>query len=266
MAVPSHLDSAAILLAQTREELAGIEREYADCVTKMRISPKLRVATLDYMVHQRAILDYLAHELLPFCKKSPNKVYFPIAKRHLHAVEFHQALNTKWLPGLADQRPDIFAYLDALQHYRLGNEWLIPFSLLANTNKHVRLTTQSISDCEAVVIRNPRGSGALQIGDRGAQAVHLQEGGSLRFEGPPGEYLTVRGPQTIDRNTTGLVDADPGLELIRQAWTENKFPEFPLQPAIVFIRIVDVEIRRIVAELSKLAGWASLDSGTDSDA
>jgi hypothetical protein len=246
-----HLESAKVLLGELPAQLAALQAEYRQCVQSASVSPSFRAHTLSYLVNLRAVLDYLAHELVPFLSKTPPKLYFPIAKRGMPQVKFEQELRTKWLPGLDVNRPDIFSYLMGLQHFHPGNEWITAFHELSNQNKHVRLSKMAIGDCEATVVRM-HGRAVMQIGDRGLHELNLSDKGSLSFEGSGGRGFNIRGPQVINRNTTALLDADPGLDVARATWTEFKFDQFPLQPAVVFLEIAEKEVRRIATKLESL--------------
>jgi len=246
-------DQASVdaLLEQAAEGLKVLEREYGESVLGIRPTPAFRVATLNHLVQHRAILDYLAHGLLVFCTGVPNKVYFPIAKPGMGASKFRDRVEKRWLPGLPSARPDIFEVLESVQQYRPGNEWITAFANMTNSNKHVRLSLMSIAGCDATVIGLPWGFG-MQIGDRGFRKINLEGTAKLAFIGPQGEQLEIRGPETIDRNTVSLLNADPGISILNMKWQEFKFDEYPFQPAIEFLHEVNDEVKRIVDRLAPL--------------
>ena len=241
--------SVNVLLEQAAEGLKMLEREYAESVRGLKPTPAFRVGTLNHLVQHRAILDYLANSLVEFCTRAPEKVYFPIAKPGMAASIFQQLVEKRWLPGLPTARPDVFEVLESVQGYRPGNDWITAFVNMTNSNKHVRLSLMEISGCNATVIQLPWGAG-LQVGERGLRSLDLQ--GTLAFIGPQGQRLEIRGPDIIDRNTISLANADPGISVARMTWQEFKFDEFPHQPAIVFLRAVNTEVKRIVDRLIPL--------------
>jgi hypothetical protein len=237
-------ESLAILRAKTAEEIAALEALYLECTHKLSVTPAFRVATLDYLVHNRAVLDYLAHGMLSFCSTPPGKLYFPLAKPGMKRERFLAQIDSKWLPGLRTGHPELFAYLDGLQWYASGNETLLGLTRLVNSNKHVRLSVMEVADCIAVVVENPGYSG-VQVGDRGLRSLRIEEGGILRLEGPCGHHLGIRGPQTIDQSTSDLRDADPGIKVRRALWREFKFDECPHTTALGFLVHVRTEVERI---------------------
>jgi hypothetical protein len=238
------MESLQILRARTAEELIALESLYRQCTYTLTVTPEFRVAMFDYLVHQRTILDYLAHGFVQFCSKRPPKLYFPLAKPGMERDAFLQQLNSRWMPGLQHSHPELFAYVDGVQWYAPGNETIAGLVKLVNLNKHVRLSLMEISDSTALVIENP-GHSAIQVGDRGLRAVNIAAGATLAFEGPPGRRLVVRGPQVIDRETTRLDDADAGLRVRRLQWREFRFDEAPHTSAISFLAHVRTEVERI---------------------
>lgn len=252
------IKAAEMLLRNTAGELSELELEYKNCLYHLTVSEDFLIKTKNFLAANRSILDYIAHEVVQFCRERPTRVYFPIASKNVREEKFRGELK-KWFPGLSLSHPKLFEYLCEIQHFREGNEWLTAFHNISNEYKHVTLTPMTIQGCKAVVIRNPNGTG-LQIGDRGFQRVELEENSCMRFPDPSGRSLAVRGPQVIDLDTTSLLDADDDLEIIHQEWTEYKFEEFQNQPAIVFLRIVDREVRQIFHKLVILMDQPHLNS------
>lgn len=238
------VESLTILREKTKDEITYLEAIYSQCTHRMQVLPAFRVAVFDYLTHNRAILDYLAHAIASYCTQSPPKIYFPLAKRGMKRQAFLDALDKTWMPGLRAANAQLFGYVDSLQWYSPGNETLTALHEMSNSNKHVKLSQMAIEECIAVVVQNPGYSG-MQVGDRGFRAVTLEAGATIRFPGPAGQSLAVRGPQVIDRDTLFLSDADPGLTLTRQAWQEFKFDAAPMATAIEYLKHVRVEVERI---------------------
>lgn len=245
-----HLESARILLDEVPSALSDLQSEYEECIKKVAVSPKFRAQTQAFLGHLRSILDFIAHEVARFCSRTPGKIYFPIAKIGVSKADFERNLKSKWLPGIDVNRPDIFEYLIKLQHFYTGNDWLPAFHDLSNKNKHVQLSRMEIAGCDAVFIRF-NGKPKMQIGDRGYKSLILEQGASLVFQ-EGSRRAAIRGPQVIDRSTEKLHDADPGLDIVLGTWTEFKFNEFPQQPAIVFLKIAENEVRRISVKIEAL--------------
>ncbi len=244
-------ESLGILRTQTAQDLLKLSSLYQECTYRLTVSSDFRVATLDYLVHSRATLDYLAHEIVRYCSSTPKKVYFPLAHPGLKREAFLDHLDSRWMPGLRVGHPGLFNYIDRLQWYAAGNETLVGLVKLVNSNKHIRLSLMEVADCEAVVVESP-GHSAIQVGDRGLKSVAIAEGCTLRFEGPPGRYLSVRGPQLIDRDTVSLLDADVGVRLRRMNWREFKFDEVAHTTAMAFLAHVRTEVERICEQVVAL--------------
>ena len=245
-----HIISANALLDIVPSLLSALQAEYKECVRNLVVSPKFQHDTKTLLGDLRSILDYLAHELVRFCSRPPDKVYFPIAGRRVPQASFESSLSKRWLPGIDRSRPDIFTYLVRLQHFYPGNDWLPAFQELSNTNKHVILSEMQVAGYDAVLIRLD-GKPVMQIGDRGYGSIVL--GGTLVFRAGS-RRAAIRGPQTIDRNTKQLDHADAGLDVVSATWTEFKFEEFPTQPAILFLEIAEREVRRVSEKLRVFVG------------
>jgi len=245
-----HLESARVLLDEIPSALSALQDEYEACIKKVAVSPKFRTQTQAFLGHLRSILDFLAHEVVRFCSSVPGKVYFPIAKVGVSKADFEKNLKKKWLPGIDIGCPAIYDYLMKLQYFYPGNDWLPAFHALSNKNKHVQLSRMEIAGCDAAFICF-NGKPVMQIGDRGYQSLTLEAGASLVF--PSGSRrAAIRGPQTIDQTTNKLHNADPGLDIVLGTWTEFKFNEFPQQPAIMFLKIAEKEVRRISETIERL--------------
>lgn len=248
--VSVHRASAEELLAGIAAELDGIRQEYAKSVERLAVSSELRIRLLDFFVHNRAVLDYLAQDFLAFCTKKRSRVYFPIASDSQSRAEFLKRLDGKWFPGLAKAHPQLFDYLDSIQHYN-GNCWAPAFVKLANRGKHISLVPHVVGSCRAAVLC-VHGRPRLQVGDRGYGRVEIQAGGTLRFRDPDARTWDVRGPQVITASTTDLENADSGLTIGQAAWTEFKFEVFPDQPAVVFVEIVERNVKAVAARVMAL--------------
>jgi len=245
-----HIESARLLLDEIPSALSVLQDEYVVCIKKLAVSAKFRTQTQAFLGHLRSILDFIAHEVTRFCSSLPRKVYFPIAKVGMSKSYFENKLRKEWMPGIDIKRPDIFDYLVKLQHFYPGNDWLPAFNNLSNINKHIHLSRMEIAGCDAALICY-KGNPVMQLGDRGLQSLTIELGGSLVFQSGS-HRAAIRGPQTIDRSTKILRDADPDLSVVLGTWTEFKFNEFPQQPAIVFLKMAEKEVRQISEKIQEL--------------
>ncbi len=247
--VSDHLESSRVLLSQIPSSLATLQAEYKKCTASLSVSSEFRVQTQNFLNQLRSAMDYLAHEVVRFCSSRPGKVYFPIAKKDISKKSFEAKLR-KWLPGIEVNRPDIWSFLIQVQHFNQGNDWISAFHELSNSNKHVKLSKMAVAGCDSVLICL-NGRPAMQIGDRGYGSIELRDGASLVIRSGSNQ-AAIHGPQTINHNTRLLLHADHGLDVVSSTWTEFKFDEYPQQPAIIFLEIVEREVRRICEQVMSL--------------
>ncbi|MGV8039047.1 MAG: hypothetical protein AB2L07_02875 [Thermoanaerobaculaceae bacterium] len=245
-----HRDSALELLAGIPGDLDLLRDEYKHSASRLTLSPQVRIHLLDFLVHNRAVLDYLAHDFVAYCSRKPERIYFPIASTTKTRDQFLGALDRDYLPGLSRGHPALANYLDSVQHYH-GNDWLPAFATLANTSKHVRLAPHVLSDCRAVVLCC-LGRPLLQIGDRGLGRLEIQAGGTFRARGRDGRTYALRGPQVITTETTSLSGAHREFTLQQAAWRDFKFEVFPGQPALIFVEMVERNVKEIAKQLMTL--------------
>jgi len=240
-------DTISALRNRIDKEFSLLELEYQVSISTMHIPSQLKVDILDFLNHNRVILDYLAQEISEYCSKKPSKVYFPIAHKRMLPKNFLKKLK-KWFPGLKTNRPDLFDYLYQIQHYN-NNEWLPEFNDLINEYKHVDFIPQSTCGYAIITIQ-VEGKG-VRIGERGLKSLTLGEGNSLKFLRSNGEKLFLRGPQVIDHNTSELHDADPGIEFHRDEWIDFKFSNSD-HSAIGFLEIIKQNVSRIEEAVRKM--------------
>ncbi len=177
-----------------KRELAAVEAEYKHCTLTLRASPELRIKFYDFFVHQRAILDYLAHDIAAACTSIPRKIYFRLAKPGISAAKFRQKMDKEWMPGLSVGRPDLFALLDSVQPYN-DNAWIEAFISMTNSNKHFALMTCDVADCLQAGQPDPR----LALEPKGAPPCVSRlgmESARLSIEGGPASCtMMVTGAQ-----------------------------------------------------------------------
>lgn len=130
------------LLARSRNDLTRIEAEYNDSLRAQTIAPKLRIDIKNLLGNLRSVLDYLAQDIREsFCPpaKPKERFYFPILP---DKATFDSQLD-QWLPGLRAASPDLTAYLETIQPYLSGKEWLGHFNTVNNESKHNHLVEQT---------------------------------------------------------------------------------------------------------------------------
>lgn len=103
------------------------------------VSGSLQLEIKGYFENLRSVLDYLAHEVREACcdpleEKKKRSFGFPIANNESHFKSKMKSI----FPGLDQNHPSIYSYLDSIQPYR-RNPWLSHFRNINNKNKHEEL-------------------------------------------------------------------------------------------------------------------------------
>ncbi|HLQ66570.1 MAG TPA: hypothetical protein VK123_04980, partial [Candidatus Limnocylindrales bacterium] len=133
------------LLEHADTELAKIEAEYQESLHAKSIDTAMRIDIKNLCENLRSALDYLAHEVREsFCQQARGdaKFYFPILP---DKATFDVRVD-QWYPGLRSAAPSVVAYLEAVQPYQKGFEWLGYLNKVNNENKHGDLVEQIRSE------------------------------------------------------------------------------------------------------------------------
>jgi len=139
-----HFRQALALVKGSQRQLDDIEILYKECLNKKGIDDDLLVVIKNFLENLRSSLEYSAqglNEKYGVCEDK-TKISFPYAKI---TVTKDQFMKRKYIenriPGISKNRPDISAYIQAMQHFsgeRL--KWFPTFMSITNTNKHIELT------------------------------------------------------------------------------------------------------------------------------
>ncbi len=149
--------SISALLTHSRKSLASIERQYGASLQDQTVSETLRVEVKGLFENLRSVLDYFAHEIRDlFCppRKPRDRIYFPILPDR---TQFEKNM-TRWFPDLQLSVPDLWDYLEAVQPYQPGQDWLGHFNVINNQNKHDRLIEQTRTTTREVKVSSDQGS------------------------------------------------------------------------------------------------------------
>src|SRR5262249_18343432 len=102
----------------------------------------------------RSALDFSSREV---CERSGGpppataKVYFPVARPGDKPADFRSLVGTN-MPGVLGSRDDLIDVLASFQEFSSpkDNAWLPDFATLANENKHIQLSYQTLTEtpCE----------------------------------------------------------------------------------------------------------------------
>ena len=153
----SRIPSILALLTHSRKRLASIERQYGASLRDQAVSETLRVEVKGLFENLRSVLDYFAHEIRDLCCPPLNpkdKIYFPILPDQ---TQFEKNM-PQWFPDLQLSVPDLWDYLEAVQPYQPGQDWLGHFNVINNQNKHDRLIEQTRTTTREVKVSSDQGS------------------------------------------------------------------------------------------------------------
>jgi hypothetical protein len=239
--------SIKTLMKSINDEFNIIETEYKKCIQNMIISDSLSIKILDFLNHNRIVLDYIGQEICKYCTNKPKKIYFPIASLDLTEEEFVRNME-KWFPGLQKKRPDLFSSIMRIQHFS-GDPWLSTLKELINNYKHINFVPQSTSGY-ACISFHYKGIGK-KVGERGLRSITIAEGATIGLKANIGDTKYIRGPQIIDVNTTHFDNADPEIEIIREQWIDFKF-EISEHSALGLLEIIKINIYRFYIEINNL--------------
>ena len=137
------------LLEHSVKDLRNIELEYWASLQANEISTNLRISIKNFCENLRSVLDYLANEIREaHCSaaKPSERFYFPIFSDRNQ----FESKTKRWFPDLEKNRPDLWNYLEAIQPYHKGYEWLGYFNKLNNENKHGDLVEQTRTERKEV--------------------------------------------------------------------------------------------------------------------
>ena len=148
-------DDIEALLKRARADLEKVRAEYDQSLRKKTVAPDLRIDIKNLCGNLRSVLDYLACEIREsHCTSAKEKCfYFPI----LPSRQLFEARVEGWFPRLRTNAPDLWDYLESLQPYHDGNEWLDQFNRVNNENKHGSLVEQTRTETPRVTVETQGG-------------------------------------------------------------------------------------------------------------
>ena len=234
-------------LDKADKDLQLIAERYKNLSVNKPVPEELKVDIHDFLTKNRAVLDYLAHEIYDLCKSEPKRLYFPIAQRDETITVFNRRL-TQLFPNLKTTIPKLYEYLIEIQYYH-EIPWLLEFQEIVNTNKHDCLSRQVPGEFISVWVHF-NGIGP-RVGELGYKSIIIEKGGTLKLGPKDGESRSIRGPQVIDVNMTGLNDADPGIKIERVTWSSFKIDGIE-RSAVGLLRIIYQGVTRCYERVDNL--------------
>jgi len=143
--------SVSALLQRADTQLASIRGIYEKSLYDKHVDDALKVDIKNLCENLRSALDYIAHDVRE--KHCPSaganaRFYFPILP---NATTFTQK-TAQWFPGLVTAAPNVYAFLESVQPFHNGYEWLGLFNRLNNENKHGDLVEQTRTETHRVTV------------------------------------------------------------------------------------------------------------------
>ena len=203
--IESQIDRAKELFdelkASTKKDLA-----------KKTVSAKTRNLTQEILVKMRSVFDQSMYQFfdkkisLTLTKKEKDKarVYFPIVSKK---GDLESVLGRAMIKDLDSTNPKIFNFINSIQPYNKGYEWLEHFSKFAN-EKHIRLTPQKKKETKSIFV-GKRGTGFTMTGNA---SINMGDKTSISISGS-----NIYGGQTISPDSD-FIRGDPDLEVKKEKW------------------------------------------------
>lgn len=166
--MPNRKVDIEALVQRSERDFFAARSAYHESLQALSVSAGLRIDIKNLFGNLRSSLDYLAKDIHEkYCPNAkPNtRFYFPILP---DASQFQGRMNN-WFPGLNISCADLWNYLESIQPYNPGFEWLGKFNRVNNENKHDSLVEQTRVETQRVNVSFGGGSvnwdpGAVKFG------------------------------------------------------------------------------------------------------
>jgi len=229
--VSSRSQSRAALLARGDSDLAKVEAGYKASLQARAIAVGLKIDIKNLCENLRSVLDYLAHDIRAnHCPmtKPPKWFYFPILSDR---TQFEAQVD-RWYPGLRIASPKLWSYLESIQPYQPGREWLDKFNRLNNENKHGDLLEQTrVETCEILTTS----SGGTKVSWNPAS---VKFGPGVSIAGVPVDPLTQ------------MPVPHPSMKVEQIMWVDFRFAELNVS-ALWLLKTAAAGIREMAAEIEQ---------------
>jgi len=137
------------LLKRSEKDFKVLKVKYEQCLHEKTIPADLKIDIKNLVGNLRSILDYIANDIRDkYCPpmKAKERLYFPILSDE---ASFNNQC-AKWYPSLQNSCPDLWAFLESIQPYHQGNEWLGHFNRINNEHKHENLVEQTRTETKRI--------------------------------------------------------------------------------------------------------------------
>ena len=188
-----------------------------------------------YLGDAISILDYCAHDIADFYViKCSHRTAFPIVylDNDMNVQGFGRKTDNI-LSGL-NSHQTIFAYLESVQPYKEGFEWMADVAKLNNEHKHVRLVPQIQNKIHSILIEGV-------IGMTGAEdkqpTISLGSGSSIEIPGDKGKKI-IYGDQELSPLSQSIKSNRP-LDICKTTWVDFRFENSDISARYLIKKIRD---------------------------
>jgi hypothetical protein len=218
------------LLNRSKGDFEKIETEYNASLHAQTIAADLRIDIKNLFGNLRSVLDYIAQDIREIhCSplKPKEVIYFPILP---DLATFDRKVD-RWFPGLRTTEAALTTYLETIQPYHNGNEWLAHFNTVNNESKHQGLVAQTRAEYAETRVTRP-GAGQARWGP------------GVKF----GSGVSVLGVAIDPR--TQLPVANSGIRVDQITWVDFRFEGIDVS-ALVLLKSSEGGIQQIARTISK---------------
>jgi hypothetical protein len=216
-------NSVKALLMRAENDIGDIETEYRASLQAKKVSVNLKIDIKNFCENLRSGLDYLANDIREtHCPtaKPDDRFYFPI----LPDRKQFESQTDRWFPDLAKTKPDLWNYLESVQPYHAGYEWLGLFNKVNIENKHGDLVEQTRIERDEIRVTSQDGTqvswdpNSVKFGD-GVYIAGVPVNPSTQLP-VPHPSQKVEKIIWVDFQFTGIMIS--ALQLLQQTLAETK--------------------------------------------
>ncbi len=230
----SRKDDIDLMLSSIQEDYSSLFDLYNASLSKKTIDPKLSLKIKSYLENARSILDYSAREIADRIGVSKeHKVYFPLVEKEKNIDSFRGAVGRN-LPDLENKNKAAFDFIEKLQPYHSGNEWIGQLVELVNVHKHEALLPQKRNESERITSNHNAG------GSVSWDPSAVKFGSGVYINGAPVNPFTQMPVPT------------PSTTVTREIWVDFVFDDGNNVSVISLVRNIKEKLAGIIENIYKL--------------
>ncbi|HQH17986.1 MAG TPA: hypothetical protein PKZ43_00410 [Bacteroidales bacterium] len=220
------------LIEHAKNDFENIKNQYSKALDETSISSTLQINIKNFMENLRSALDYLAHDIYekhiaPYRKTNGKpeiiKIFFPYGKTE---NDFKSGVGSS-LPDLKIVSIKLYEIIEAIQPYKIGDNWLYDFCKILNDKKHNTLTPQTKTKKQTMTALSGSSSITIPINNPN---ISIQQGknANITFNGVP-----------IQLSNQGIEPLAPGLERTITTWIYFKFSDTNIEVLPLLKKSID---------------------------